>query len=81
MKISRTRYKQVTIRQRHTATGCTRVYRYYDQKRELKQITLDSRTHPTEADVWRAAKRLRHDLNAGIDYSRVERINISVAFD
>lgn len=38
-------------------------------------------THPTEADVWKATERLRHDLNAGTDYSRVEHIRIGVAID
>jgi hypothetical protein len=70
-----------TIRRRKPATGCKWVYRYYDQERKLKQITFYSRTHPTEADVWKATERLRHKLNAGTDYSRVERISVSMALD
>ena len=81
MKISRTRYKQGTIRQRQTATGCNWVHRYYDQERKLKQITFDSRTIRRKRMWWKATERLRHDLNAGTDYSGVERINISVALD
>lgn len=66
---------QGTIRQRQTATGCNRVYRYPGQERKLEETAFGSGTHPMEADGWKSAGCLCHDLKAGADYSRFESIN------
>lgn len=74
IQVKSTRYKQGSIERRGNAKGSVWRLRYKDNAGIAKVLTFDTKLYPTQADVLKATKMLRHEINKGTAYSYVKRL-------